>query len=122
MMLKDRIVLVTGGAKRIGFTIALALAKRGARIVISYRSSRKDAYLALDALKPYCRGAMAIKADISQDREVKNLMDQIKRKCARLDVLVNSAASFERTPFSALSQRKWDDTININLRGSFLCA
>ena len=122
MTLHGRIVLVTGAAKRLGRAIALALARRHARVVISYRSSSRDALVTVRELGRCGAQAFAVRADLSKSTDVKHLMTRIRQRFGRLDILINSAANFERTPFVTLTERDWDQAIDTNLKGSFLCA
>lgn len=122
MDLHHRVVLVTGGAVRVGRTIALTLARRGADVVISYRSSSAEADATLDALKRIGSRSLAVKADLTRETDIKRMFATIARAYGRLDVLVNSAAVFPRTPFERLTAKDWDDTFATNLRGPFLCA
>ncbi|MBI3320700.1 MAG: SDR family oxidoreductase [Candidatus Omnitrophica bacterium] len=122
MRLRDRVVLITGGARRIGEAMAFALADRQADIVLSYRRSAQEARQTVEAIRRRGVRAMAVQADISRAAAVKRLMDRIRRRFGRLDVLINSAANFVRTPFETLSERDWDHALDTNLKGSFLCA
>lgn len=122
MTLAGRVILVTGGARRLGRAIALALAQRGAHVVISYRRSQQDARQTLSDLRRYDAKAVAIRADVSRAHEVRRLIAKIRQRFGRLDVLVNSAAIFIRTPFPTLTESQWDDAITVNLKGPFLCA
>jgi len=122
MTLEGRVVLVTGGAKRIGRAIALALARRRARVVISYRTSARNALRTVKELKQHgAPQALAVRADLSRTTDVKQLMARIRQRFGRLDILINSAANFERTPFKTLTERDWDTALNTNLKGPFLC-
>lgn len=122
MDLHGRVVLVTGGARRVGRTIAESLAKRHAHIVISYRSSAREAQDTAKALQRYGVEALAARADLATPADVQRLMDRIRKRFGRLDVLVNSAANFDRTPFASLTERDWDHALDANLKGPFLCA
>src|SRR3989338_8003067 len=122
MTLNGRIVLVTGGAKRIGRAIAIALAQRRAHVVISYRSSSRDALATVRALERCGAQALAVRADLSRSADVRRLMARIRQRFGRLDILVNSAAAFPRTPFATLTERDWDAALDTNLKGPFLCA
>ncbi len=105
MIIQDRVILITGGARRIGRAIALSLAERGARIAFSYRSSAADARQMLASLRRAETDALAVRADLSRAADVKRMIERVLRRFGRLDVLVNSAANFYRTPFSALTER-----------------
>src|SRR3989338_6215744 len=108
MDLQDRIVLVTGASRRVGGAIANALAHRGAHVVISYRTSSRDAVRMVRTLRAGGSRAMAIRADLTRGKDVQRLMERITRVYGRLDVLVNSAATFDRAPFKTLTERSWD--------------
>lgn len=122
MVLKNRVVLVTGGARRVGRAIALRLARRGAHLAISYRTSAADARATADDLQRCGVRATAMRADLSRAADVKRLIARIARQFGRLDVLINSAANFDRTPFATLSEQAWDHALDTNLKGPFLCA
>ena len=122
MMVEGCVALVTGGARRIGQAIALALARRGARLVISYRTSAQEARSTLTMLHRAGADALALRADLSRAAEAQQLMERIRRRFGRLDVLVNSASIFERTPVATPTERAWHRTLDTNLTGPFLCA
>ena len=122
MTLQGRVALVTGGARRIGKTIALALARRGAHVAISYRTSKKDAQATAAQVVRLGVRAEAIRADLAKPADVTRLIRQVDRRFGRLDVLVNSASVFVRTPFATLTEREWDFHLATNLKGPFLCA
>lgn len=122
MTLNGRVALVTGGARRLGRAIARALTRRGAHVAFSYRSSARDATRTLAELRQYDLRALAVRADVSRAADVTRLIDTVRRRFGRLDVLINSAANFERTPFDRLTERQWDHAVDANLKGPFLCA
>jgi len=122
MTLEGRAALVTGGARRLGHAMALALADRGADVVLSYRTSAQEAHATVEAIRRRGVRALAVRADLSRAAEVRRLIDRVARRFGRLDVLINSAANFTRTPFAALSERDWDRALDTNLKGPFLCA
>ncbi|MBI3311973.1 MAG: SDR family oxidoreductase [Candidatus Omnitrophica bacterium] len=122
MTLQGRVALVTGGARRVGQAIALALAHAGAHVVISYRAARQEAHETVEQLLTAGVRAEAIQADVSNAAQTRRLLQRIERRFGQLDVLVNSAAIFERTPFGTLTERDWDHHLDANLKGPFLCA
>ena len=122
MTLQGRVALITGGARRIGHVIAMALASRGAQVVISYQRSSKEAIGTVGALRDLGVKAEAVAADVSSTSDVSRLFQRIERNFGRLDVLVNNASIFERTPFERLTEKDWDRHLDINLKGAFLCA
>lgn len=122
MELTGKTALVTGAAKRVGREIALTLARRGANIVVHYRSSAAEARRVVAEIKALGVEALAVRADQSNARQVRAAVAQAVRRFKQIDVLVNSASVYERTPFSKLTERDWDFHINTNLKGPFLFA
>ncbi|MDE2058919.1 MAG: SDR family oxidoreductase [candidate division NC10 bacterium] len=122
MELHGRAVLVTGAARRVGRAIALAMAGRGADLVIHYRSSVSEAHKAVEAVERLGRRAFAIQADLAEPAEVETLADRAVEACGKIDVLVNSAAIFRRTPLEQLTVQDWEQFLRVNLTGPFLLA
>lgn len=122
MELVDRVALVTGGAIRLGRTIALTLAQHGADVVITYRTSKQAARETVERLRELGSRAEAVKVDVTQAKDISALIARIRRQFGRLDVLVNNASIFERTPFDTLKEADWDAHMDANLKGPFLCA
>ena len=122
MTLGGKVALVTGGAKRIGRAIAVALAERGASLAVSYRTPARQVRETLEMIERCGVGALAVRADLSRASDVRQLLARVDKRFGRLDVLVNSAATFDRTPFEALTERDWDHALDANLKGPFLTA
>ena len=122
MKLKNKTVLITGAAKRVGHQIALGLARRGANIIVHYNSSAADARQAVAEIRKLGVDAAAVKADQTDARQVKRAVAQAIRELGEIDVLVASAAVFKKTPFDTLTEADWDLHIDANLKGPFLFA
>ena len=122
MELQGKVALVTGGAVRVGKAIALALAEAGADIVLSYNSSADAAAVTAAEIEVTGRKALAFRADQSQAEQVTALVEATIDRFGRLDVLVNSASLWRRTPWQELDEAAWNQLIDINLKGPFLCA
>jgi len=122
MKLKNKTVLVTGAARRVGKEIACLFAEQGANVIISYRNSSKDAKETVKLLMKHTKSSKAIKADISKSTDIKQLINQIKKEFGNIDVLINSASNFIKTPYKNLTEKEWDLAIDTNLKGPFLCA
>ena len=122
MDLHGKVALVTGGAVRVGKAIALALADAGADIAFSYNSSSDAATATAKEIEAKGRRALAFRADQSQAAQVVALVDATVSQLGRLDVLVNSASLWRRTPWAELDEEGWDQLLDINLKGPFLCA
>lgn len=122
MDLKGKVVLVTGGARRIGRSISLALGEKGANVIINYNASAEQAEEAKRKVEALGARAMTVQADVSKAAQVDRMVDEAVAAFGRIDVLINNAAIFYKTPFLELTEEHWDDFMSINLKGPFLCA
>jgi NAD(P)-dependent dehydrogenase (short-subunit alcohol dehydrogenase family) len=120
MELADRVALVTGGARRVGRSLALALANGGADVVVNYHRSEADARRTVEDIRALGRRAVALRADVASRQDVAALIDGVAAEFGRLDVVVNSAALFRSTPFLAIDEKDWDRVLAVNLKGPFL--
>jgi len=115
--LQDRVVLVTGAARRVGRGIALRLAREGARVAIHYSTSEAEArQTAAD-----CGGAPLFQADLASVPAIERLFDEVVARCGRLDGLVNNAARFTRFEPLDITEQDWDFIHSVNLKGLFFC-
>lgn len=121
MQLKGRVALVTGAAHRLGKAIATALAEQGCHLIVHYGRSEQEAVETVDELSALGVEAVAISADLAQEIEIEDLFSRAETHFGRLDILVNSAASFERQAFRSVSAGDWDRVMAVNLRAPFLC-
>jgi NAD(P)-dependent dehydrogenase (short-subunit alcohol dehydrogenase family) len=121
MDLQNRVALITGG-KRIGAAIALALARRGMDVALSYNHSRIEAEAAAAAIREAGRRVEIIRADLSQASDCRRLVDDAAGRLGRLDVLVNMASVYSSAPFDQLDEAAWDAVVDVDLKASFLCA
>jgi NAD(P)-dependent dehydrogenase (short-subunit alcohol dehydrogenase family) len=122
MQAKDKVALITGAAHRVGKAIALRLAQHGSHIVLNYRSSIEEARQTQAELEALGVRVLPIQADVSDPAAIEAMVAQAVDHFGRLDILVNSAANFNMTPFPDMTLADWDTAINTNLRGPFWCA
>lgn len=122
MKLKDKVALVTGSAKRLGRAIALALGEHGCHVAVHYRKSEKEAMETVTALQAMGVKASPFRADLTEEEQVKAMMDSIAQTYGRLDILVNNASVFARTPFEELDATTWRKFMDANLTSVFLCS
>lgn len=120
MNINNKVALITGSAKRIGKAIAIALAKKGANIVVHYQTSKKEASNTVAELKELGVEAISVAGDISDYSDVKRCVRKAIRKFKRIDILVNNASVFEGTPFDRLTENQWNRIMDVNLKGTFL--
>jgi NAD(P)-dependent dehydrogenase (short-subunit alcohol dehydrogenase family) len=119
--LKGKVVIITGARRGMGKSHAIAFAKEGAKVVVS-DISLEDCEKVVEEIKKLGGEAMAIKCDVSKKEEVEEMVRKTIEKWGRIDVLVNNAAIAQFKPFLELTEQDWDRTMNINLKGYFLCA
>jgi len=115
--LRDKVVLVTGAAKRIGRAIALRLAREGARVVIHYHRSEAEAR----QTAAECGGAPVLQANLESVAEIDRLFAETVRQCGRIDGLVNNAARFTRFDPLEITEADWDFIHSVNLKAVFFC-
>jgi NAD(P)-dependent dehydrogenase (short-subunit alcohol dehydrogenase family) len=121
MDLRDKVAVVTGGAHRVGKAIALALAREGAHVAVHYGTSEAAARATVAEIKSLGVRAMPIQADLHDPAQIDALFEAVGEEFGRLDVLVNSAASFVKQPFDEIGLDDWKDVLQVNLRAPFLC-
>ncbi len=120
MELKGKTALITGGAKRVGKAIALALAERGANILLHYRSSEAEASKTAADIRALGVECQTVRADLSKNAEVLRMTVQLAKDAKNIDILVNSASRYYKTPPDKLDERSWDELIDANLKGPYL--
>jgi NAD(P)-dependent dehydrogenase (short-subunit alcohol dehydrogenase family) len=120
MEIEGKVALVTGAAKRVGRSIALALAERGAELVVHYRDSEREAHEVLAQAKRYGGKPVAVRADLASSADLAEMVETAMRAFGRIEILVNSAAVFYRTPFASLTEADWDRFLTVNLKAPFL--
>jgi 3-oxoacyl-[acyl-carrier protein] reductase len=121
MKLKGKVALVTGSARGIGRAISLALAEKGANIAVN-DVDIKGAEEVAKQISSMGRRAKAIKADISNLKEVKRMVQEAFAFFGRIDILINNAGIIRRGSLEDHSEEDWDKVIAVNLKGTFNCA
>ena len=120
--LRDRVALVTGGARRLGRAFAEGLAERGMRIAVHYGSAAGEADAVVAAIRDAGGDAAAFGADLRDAEAAIALPQRVVEHFGQLAVLVNSAAVMERIPVPDTTVGQWDDIIDLNLRAPFFLA
>lgn len=121
MILKKKNALVTGGSRGIGRAIAIELSKQGANVIITYNSSKEKAKEVIKEIEKNGVKGLAIKANVSSEEDVKNMMKTIKSQFDSIDVLVNNAGVTKDNLLVRMKSEDWDEVINTNLKGVYLC-
>ena len=117
MKLKGKVAVVTGGAKRIGRAIALALAERGCHVAITYLSSHREAAATVTSIRQRKVRGWAVPVDQRDGDQVRQAVRKIHDHFGRIDLLINSASSFYPTPLEQVTEAQWTDLIETNLAG-----
>lgn len=121
MDLKGKVAIITGARRGMGRSHALALAKAGAKVVVS-DISEEDCQKVCQEIEKEGGEAMAVKCDVSNKKEVEEMVRKTVEKFGKIDILVNNAGIAQFVPFLEMTEEDWDRTLDINLKGYFLCA
>ena len=120
-MLKDKVALVTGGSRGIGKSIAIELAKNGANVAINYASNSEKAEEVVEEMKSLGVNAISVKADVSSEEDVKNLMKTIEGELGKIEILVNNAGITRDNLLIRMKTEDFEDVLDVNLMGTFHC-
>lgn len=116
----QRVALVTGGAVRLGRALSLGLAEAGYDLVVTYHRSGREARSLVDALAARGRRCEAVSVDLAAPDAAEAVVAAAEHAFGRLDLLVNSAASFERAPLLDVDAARWDAVMALNVRAPHL--
>jgi NAD(P)-dependent dehydrogenase (short-subunit alcohol dehydrogenase family) len=119
--LKGKVAIITGARRGMGRSHALTLARAGAKVVVA-DISFEDCQKVVDEIKKNRGEAIAIKCDVTKKEEVDKMVKAAIDKWGKVDILVNNAGICQFKPFLELTEEEWDRTLDINLKGYFLCA
>lgn len=122
--LRGKTALVTGGGTGIGRATALLLGGEGVNVVVNYSRSRTDAEATAEELRRMGVKGVAVRADVSDDAAVREMVAQTDRELGGLDILVNNAgatAFVEYTNLEGIREEDWDRIFGVNLKGAFFC-
>ncbi len=120
-MVKDKVILVTGASRGIGRATALLLAEQGAKVIVNYNKSEKEAEEVISIIGEEGREAIMIKANVANEEEVKGMFSEIKDKFGRIDVLVNNAGIMKNNLLLMTKTDEFDEIVETNCKGVFLC-
>ncbi|MBM4169207.1 MAG: SDR family oxidoreductase [Ignavibacteria bacterium] len=117
--LQDKVAIVTGGSRGIGAATAELLARAGAHVVVTYRSRKKEADLFIQEMKRWRLACEAVKVDVTNEQRVSQFVGDVEKRHGGIDILVNSAGIWVPAPIGATSTKRWRETIEVNLVGTF---
>ena len=121
MKLIGKTALVTGASRGIGREIALELARQGVDVVVNYAGSEAKAHEVVEEIKGLGREAIAIQCDVSNSESVTDMVKETVDHFGKIDILVNNAGITRDNLLMRMKENEWDDVMNINLKGVFLC-
>ncbi|MDX6465658.1 MAG: 3-oxoacyl-[acyl-carrier protein] reductase [Gaiellaceae bacterium] len=119
--LRDKVAIVTGGARGIGGAVAAAFAAEGADVAIADRLGAEVAAPVIEQIEAAGRRALFVPTDISDETQVRSMVDRVYAELGDVDILVNNAGTFSQHFFHELPVEEFDRVLSINLRGVFLC-
>jgi len=120
--LKDKIILITGASKGIGRALALGMAREGADVVVNYHSDEAGARAVAREIEALGRKSEIVQANISKVEQIQSLFARVRDSFGRLDALINNAGVTGWTSLFEVTEEKWDEVLDTNLRGTFFCA
>jgi NAD(P)-dependent dehydrogenase (short-subunit alcohol dehydrogenase family) len=120
--LEGKVALITGGARGLGRTMAIALGEAGADLALVGRSRESCEEAGTEIARATGRKVRAFAADVTSTADVTRVTAEITKACGSIDILVNNAGTNIRGTVEQLSEADWDNVIDTNLKGPFLCA
>ena len=120
--LEGKVAIVTGASRGIGRAIAERFAAEGAKVVVNYFSNEAEAGKVVDGIKQGGAEAIAVRGDVSKSADVKHLVESAVKQFGHVDILVNNAGVMVTKPALEASEEDWDRTIDVNLKGAYLCS
>lgn len=122
MQLKGKTAVITGSARGLGKAIALKFAELGANVVLNGSLTSNSVDETFEEFKAAGFSVIAVKGDVRDSNDVKSIMDNAIKAFGRIDILVNNAGITKDKPMAMMSEDDWDNVLDINLKGTFLCA
>jgi 3-oxoacyl-[acyl-carrier protein] reductase len=120
--LNGKVAIVTGSSRGIGRAIAERFAAEGAKVTVNWVGSEHEAQAVVDSIKRGGGAALSVRADVSKSAEVRNLVRATTDEFGRVDILVNNAGVMFPRSVLETTEDEWDRTIDVNLKGAYLCS
>ena len=120
-ILSGKVALVTGASRGIGKAIAISLGELGAEVIVNYSTSDASAEEVTKSIKEKGGSSYKLKFDVSDEASVNTAIDQIIRDSGKIDILINNAGITRDGLLMRMKESQWDEVLNTNLKGVFLC-
>ncbi len=122
LRLQDKVAIVTGASRGIGKAISKLYVKEGAKVTVNYVKAEKEALALAEELEKISKDVLVVKADVSKVAEVKEMVQKTVDRFGRIDILVNNAGIMIPEVFVESTEDTWNKTMDVNLKGAYLCA
>lgn len=122
MILNNKVAFVTGGSRGIGKAISISLAKAGAKVFLTYQKQKDSAEKVASIIKDFGGSALVQQLDVCSRVTVRNAMNECVNHYNKIDILVNCAGINKPTDFDKVEDKDWDEILNVNLKGVFICS
>lgn len=118
--LQNKVVLVTGGSRGIGAAVAVMMAKAGATVALTYSQHKSEALKVAQRIAKIGSECLIVKSHAAHPADVRRAVNAAVDHFGRIDILVNNAGVWKRGEIGSMTERQWDETMDINLKGTFL--
>lgn len=122
MEIRDSVIIITGGAARVGREMALSLAAKGAHIALSYYADDEPWEETCAEIKAQGVKCICEHLEVRNANEVRQFIHRVKEDLGRVDALINNASVWLKAPFLEITEADWDFALDVNLKGPFLCS
>lgn len=121
-LLSDKVAIVTGGSRGIGRTVARVFAEQGARIMVLFASASEAADSLVSSARSDGLELAAMKGSVTDPEDVRRLVTETRKRYGRIDILVNNAGITRDQLMMMMSDKDWNDVLDVNLKGTYLCS
>lgn len=119
--MNSKTILITGASRGIGRACALRFARSGWNVAVNYLNSKEKAFELIEEIKENGSKGLAIRADVSSQKQVEKLFDRVSETFGEIDAVINNAGIAQKKLFIDITQEDWKNMLNINLSGTFYC-